>query len=382
MTWLDNAVFYQIFIDRFAGFKNTDNWEKPVYVGGNIQGIIDKIPYIKNLGVNAIWISPFNTGIAYHGYHITDFFSVDSHFGNEKDVKNLIESAHNENIKIICDFVPNHCSNKHPFFLDAVKNRNSNYHDWFIFDSWPDNYKCFRKYKELPKINLDNEQARGHLLDSARKWLGLGFDGFRIDHIVGVSNGNLKKIIEPLRIEFPEAVFIGEAWFKGVKFNELSTIKIPHKYLIWFFHLTGLMYKNYSKIIDGYLDFDSAKLLEKYVRTNDEKFSKQIIKRHERLNGTITPVTFLDNHDMERFLFRCGDDVDKLEKAANLQFSLKTPTIIYYGTEIGMSQYRSFSVFTSYGDIMAREPMRWDESRQNTDLFKFYQKLIAKKIKD
>jgi len=381
MSWLENAVFYQIIIDRFAGFKNTNDWEKPVYVGGNIKGITDKLSYIKQLGVNAIWISPFNTGVAYHGYHITDFFGVDSHFGDEKDLENLIESAHDQDIKIICDFVPNHCSNKHPFFMDAVKNENSKYHDWFIFKSWPDKYLCFRKYKELPKLNLDNKETRLHLLESARKWLKLGFDGFRIDHVIGISNDNLNTILTPLRTEFPGAVFIGEAWFQNTKFNELNTINVTNKYLVWLFHLNTLMYKSYANILDGYLDFDAINDLEKYAHTGDEKYRQKATNKHKKLENLIKPVTFLDNHDMERVLFRLDNDVDKLKNAIKMQFSLGIPTIIYYGTEIGMSQEKPFSSFASYGDILAREPMRWDMSNQNLDLLKYYQKLIRTKVK-
>ena len=195
MPWLDEAVFYQIFIDRFAGFKTTNNWEKPDYLGGNIKGITSKLTYIKDLGANAIWITPFNKGTAYHGYHITDFYRVDENFGTEEDLLELIKAAHTNNIKIIFDFVPNHCSNQHPYFIDAINNEDSEYRDWFIFKSWSNDYQCFRYYKELPKLNLDNEDVRQYLLGAARKWLNLGFDGVRIDHIVGVSNKNIKKII-------------------------------------------------------------------------------------------------------------------------------------------------------------------------------------------
>ena len=219
MPWLDEAVFYQIFIDRFAGFKTTNNWEKPDYLGGNIKGITSKLTYIKDLGANAIWITPFNKGTAYHGYHITDFYRVDENFGTEEDLLELIKAAHTNNIKIIFDFVPNHCSNQHPYFIDAINNEDSEYRDWFIFKSWSNDYQCFRYYKELPKLNLDNEDVRQYLLGAARKWLNLGFDGVRIDHIVGVSNKNIKKIINPLRKEFPETVFIGEAWIPRKQMN-------------------------------------------------------------------------------------------------------------------------------------------------------------------
>jgi glycosidase len=380
MSWLDNAVIYQILIDRFAGFNDTKNWKTPIFVGGNIKGIIDKLPYIKNMGVNAIWISPFYKGVSYHGYHVTDFYSVDKHFGDEKDLKALIESAHKSGIKVICDFVLNHCSNEHPFFIDAVKNKGSEYRDWFLFNNWTNDYQCFFSYDILPKINLDNEQARLHLLDAARKWLGLGFDGFRIDHIIGVSNENLNRIFTPIKVEFPNAVFIGEAWLMGIKFNELDTIKVPNKYLIWLFHLTNSMYRNYANILDGILDFKTAKSLEKLAMKDNEIYKRKILRTNSELKRSINPVTFLDNHDMERFLFRCGGNVDKLKRAADLQFSLKGPTIIYYGTEIGMSQDKPFSSMKSYSDLLAREPMKWNPSKQDIELSEHYKKIIKNKL--
>ncbi len=216
-------------------------------------------------------------------------------------------------------------------------------------------------------------------MDSARKWLGLGFDGFRIDHIIGINNENLNKIISPLRLEYPKAIFIGEAWFKGIKFRDFDTINVPHKYLIWVFHLKKILYENYAGILDGILDFQAANYLEKYARSGNNKFRRKIVTKHNNLKN-ITPVTFLDNHDMERFIFRCDGDIKKLKKAAKMQFSIKGPTVVYYGTEIGMSQVKAFSEFESHSDLMAREPMYWDASKQNLDLLEYYKKLIKGKV--
>ena len=86
--WFKNSIIYHILIDRFAGCE-PNGWDKPEFLGGNIRGIIDKLDYVKRLGVNTIWISPFYKTSAYHGYHITDFFKVDPHFGSEEDLKEL-----------------------------------------------------------------------------------------------------------------------------------------------------------------------------------------------------------------------------------------------------------------------------------------------------
>ena len=227
--WFKNSVIYQILIDRFAGFKSTENWEKPQFLGGNIKGIIQKLPYLKELGINTIWISPFYKCSEYHGYHITDFFEVDPHFGTIKDLKELIYETHKINIRIIADFVPNHCSSIHPYFLDAQKNKDSEYKDWFYFKKWPDDYLCFLSIRQLPKIDLENKEARNYMINCAKHWLSLGFDGFRLDHVIGPSHNFWKKFRIEIKSIFPNAVLIGEAWMMGIKFNELKTINIKNK---------------------------------------------------------------------------------------------------------------------------------------------------------
>ena len=93
-NWFKNTVIYHILIDRFAGYNLPEKWDRPNFIGGNLQGIKEKIPYLKELGVNTIWISPFYKTSEYHGYHVTDFFDVDPHFGTKKDLKILIECLH------------------------------------------------------------------------------------------------------------------------------------------------------------------------------------------------------------------------------------------------------------------------------------------------
>jgi glycosidase len=122
VDWFKNAIIYHILIDRFAGFASTENWDKPTFLGGNIKGIIEKLPYLQNLDINTLWISPFYKTNTYHGYHITDFYQVDSHYGTAEDIKKLIKAIHKYDMRIIADFVPNHCSGKHPFFQDAQRN--------------------------------------------------------------------------------------------------------------------------------------------------------------------------------------------------------------------------------------------------------------------
>ena len=387
--WLRGAVIYHIFIDRFAGFTSIEKAMIPDYMGGNIPGITDKLPYIEDLGVNAIWISPFYKGGAYHGYETTDLYQVDEHFGTENDLKKLIAQAHKRGLKIICDFVPNHVSYKHPFFLDAKANPNSQYRDWFIFDRWPKKYRTFLGVKELPKLNLDNPAAMEHILGAARKWMSLGFDGLRLDHVIGLSNENVRGLVEPLREEFPGSIFIGEAWFSNTKFRDMKTIRVPRRYRLWVWWWLGgdsnaMLYHNYRDMLDGVLNFEGAELLEKYVkartRWSKKRAADKLIARSKAFGSKLLLPTFLDNHDMERFLFKCNDDVELLQKAARLQFLLKQPAVIYYGTEIGMSQKRPFKARKKYGDLYCRQPMQWNPANQNKSLLEFYKALVRSKL--
>jgi cyclomaltodextrinase len=381
--WFINSVIYHIFIDRFAGFHSSENWNQPVFLGGTIQGIIDKLPYLLDLGVTTLWISPFYQTFAYHGYHITDFYQVDPHFGTVEDVRELIRQSHAYDLRIIADFVPNHCSKEHPFFKEAQHEKNSLYSNWFYFTDWPDDYLCFLSVKDIPKLNLDNPHTRDHIVNAAKYWLGMGLDGFRLDHVIGPSHGFWKHFRSEIKDRFPKAVLIGEAWMMGIKRHELRTLQVRSKFLKW---LSGAssdtLFKEYIGELDGVLDFKVQEMIRKYM-TDPEMTEKMLTTKLENhyahFPRNFLLPTFLDNHDMNRFLFECGNDKEKLKTAASILFSLPHPTIIYYGTEVGMTQTTSQWDIPSNGDLQARQPMNWQT--QDPELYSFYKKIIQKKNK-
>ena len=380
VDWFKNAIIYHILIDRFAGFKSIENWDKPEFLGGNIKGIIEKLPYIRDLGINTIWISPFYKTSEYHGYHITDFYEVDQHFGTKKDIEKLIETVHKNDMYIITDFVPNHCSNQHPYFLEAQQNKNSEYKRWFYFIKWPNNYLCFLNFKQLPKINLNYPNARAYIINAAKHWLSLGFDGYRLDHVIGPAHRFWQHFKAEIKNMFPNVILIGEAWMKGIKFNDLKTINIKHKFLKWTFGSSSdLLLKEYIGELDGVLDFRLQELIRDYVakgRITEKEFNHQIKSHYKKYPVSYFLPTFLDNHDMDRFLFECKNNKEKLKQAAKIQFSIGQPTIIYYGTEIGMTQNKSIWEYQTYGDLQTRQPMNW--IKQDKELLSFYKKIIKK----
>ena len=380
--WFKNSIIYHVLIDRFAGFNSIKDWDNPKFLGGNVRGIINKLDYLKNLGINTIWISPFYKTTEYHGYHITDFFRVDSHFGDEEDIKELIKSAHEMKLKIIVDFVPNHCSIKHPFFIDAQKNRNSNFKNWFYFNKWPNEYLSFLSIKEIPKLNLDNIETRDYIINAAKYWLNFGFDGFRLDHVIGSSMSFWNKFNNEIKKQYPTTVLIGEAWMKGIKFKELKTIKIPYKFIKWLKSSSSdNILKEYVDVFDGALDFkfqELIRLLVAYNQISYKKYSEYLEEHYLKFPQNFYLPNFLDNHDMNRFLFECNNNKNKLKKAAEYQFMVNQPIIIYYGTEIGLTQNKSIWNLESHGDLQTRMPMIWRDYDEN--LLNYYKDLIKKRI--
>ena len=384
IKWSRYSIIYHILIDRFAGFKSVKNWDKPSFIGGNIRGIINKLDYLKNLGINTIWISPFYNTTMYHGYHITDYFDVDPKFGNIDDIKELIYDAHNLELKIIADFVPNHCSIKHPYFIDAITNKDSDYKNWFYFNKWPKDYMSFLSVKEIPKLNLDNKETGDYIIKAAKFWLKLGFDGYRIDHVIGLSNKYLNTFSNEIKKTYPKAILIGEAWMRGIQFRELNTIKIPNKIFKWFNNSSSDgIFKNYIGVLDGVLDFRFNKIIKSFIIYKNfplKRYKNLLYKHYKKYPECFLLPTFLDNHDMNRFLFECDNDKKKLMKAAEYQFRTHQPLIIYYGTEVGLSQNKSVWDSNYHGDIQARMPMKW--INQDEKLLNFYKKLIKNRITD
>jgi glycosidase len=169
---------------------------------------------------------------------------------------------------------------------------------------------------------------------------------------------------------------------KGIKRQELRTLGITHRFLKW---LAGAapesMFQEYIGVLDGVLDFKVQEFIQRYITNPSIPEERLIIELNHHYSNFPTSYflpTFLDNHDMDRFLFKCGNDIEQLKAAASIQFSLDQPVIIYYGTEAGMTQKQSLWNVPSNGDLLARQPMNWDD--QNSELRLFYKKLIHKKI--
>jgi cyclomaltodextrinase len=381
--WFKQAIVYHVMIDRFAGYGSGD-WSKPRFLGGNLKSIAEKLGYLKELGINTLWLSPFCKTSAYHGYHVTDFMSIEPSFGRLEDLQELIKKAGGNDIRIIADFVPNHCSRFHPFFVEAQKDKNSKYLKWFTFIKWPHDYLCFLDVKALPKLNLDNLETRDHIVHAAKYWLSMGIDGFRIDHVMGPKHSFWRYFRNEIKSAFPQAVLIGEAWLEGLNFNHLKTININNKYIRWLFKVTqDSVQKEYYGELDGVLDFRFREIVKTYIARSPAQEQpmalEAAVKRHfaEYPSDYVLP-TFLDNHDMNRFLFECRNDIEKLKVAASIQFQIEQPVIIYYGTETGMTHRKPVAVNRPHSDLQARQPMNWQ--KPNAEVFNYYKELIKNRV--
>ena len=370
-SWEDLRI-YHIMIDRFNG-----EWypakDGKGFFGGTLQGIIKKIDYIKEMGYNAILLTPVFKSNAYHGYHTTDYETIDEHFGDWKNFDDLISVLHQNGMKLLCDYVPNHCHISHPFFQAALDNPNSPYRAWFYFDeSRKGGFVSYQNFPDLPKFNLYNEVASDYLISIAVMLAKRGVDGIRIDHVIGVPFEFLKKLRAKVKKINPHLFLFGEAWFSSL--NDLSQVEFisaEQKSKAYKGELTQEEIQlNYANYLDGVLDFSFRELMVNEAEdaiANKSKIrllgNKSLIERIQshfnKYPADFQLILFLDNHDTNRFLFHCKGDKSLLQEGLTLcRNFFPKPYSVYYGTEKGMSNETDIHQ-KPYGDEQVREPMDW-----------------------
>ncbi|MCP3027980.1 alpha-amylase family glycosyl hydrolase [Halobacillus sp. A5] len=365
--WAEESIIYQVFVDRFHDGEESNNTSvDPAlpeeerlkgWMGGDLQGVIEKLDYIESLGVNTLWISPIYEGPYSHGYHPTDFLKVDNRFGSNELMKELVDSAHERNMKVVYDLVPNHVSEKHNFFQDTIEQgENSDYYDWFTFTEWPDEYETFEGVQELPELNNDHLETRDYMLDTVVPfWMDeIGVDGFRLDYAKGPSHSFWVDFRHKVKQNDPDAFIFGEVWDDLEKIN------------------------SYKGKLDGAIDFETQSAI--YDAMINEGSMKELGSSLETIfdsyHDEFVPATFLDNHDMPRFIYEADGNVNTVKDAAALQFTLPGAPIIYYGDEVGLSQSGDHNLVDEWKDRYYREMMPWNEEDQNLELKSHYQELI------
>lgn len=357
--WVQNAVIYQIFLDRFRTDAVDGNFppqsDSQALHGGTLNGVRAALPYLAELGVTCLWLSPLHMAETYHRYDALDYVTVDERLGTNMDLKALTDEAHTLGMRVLLDFVPSHISWHHPAFLAAQADQQAPSYDWFYFKQWPDIYGSFLDaVPSMPSFRVESEGARQHLIESAVYWLrACGIDGFRLDHSIGQSMDFWTEFRHATRAAQPESFSIAEA------------IDTPDSLV------------RYRGRLDSILDFHLAAAL-RYTfgaRAWDLRKFEQFLSAHEQYMAVgAGRVSFLDNHDMNRFLFVAGNRVELLKLAALCQFTLQPIPTIYYGTEVGMSQHIN-PVGLFGGDAEIRRDMSWKREDWDLDLLSFYQAL-------
>lgn len=357
-AWAADAIIYQLFPDRFNPGNGRDwndvNQLSDIY-GGTLRGVIEKLDYIVELGFNSIWLNPFFPDKTHHGYHATDHFTVNPRLGTLDDVRELVAECHTRGIRLILDFVANHWGREHPTFQAALADRNSPYHDWYFWREWPDDYVAYFDVQDLPQVNVDHPGVRAYFLTAVRFWLGqIGFDGLRLDYANGPSH------------DFWTDVRATAAAIKPDVWIFAEVVRPPDELL------------TYEGLFDGCLDFPLAQVMRHTfgAAEMDVAAFDAFLNRHEAyFPPTLGRPSFLDNHDMDRFLQVANGDKRRVKLAALCQFTLSGPPIVYNGTEVGVGQEKQIHEPGSQGMEECRQPMVWGAA-QDSELRDHFRYLI------
>ena len=391
MRWWQSGILYQIYPRSFAD-GNGDGV-------GDLAGIIERLPHLSELGVDAIWLSPiFTSPMADFGYDIADYTAIDPVFGSLRDFDALLGAAHQRNIKLLLDLVPNHTSDQHPWFAESRASRGNTKRDWYIWrdaapggrppNNWLSEFggpawaldECTGQYyyhaflPQQPDLNWRNRQVREAMHEVMRFWLKRGVDGFRVDviwHLIkdevfrdnppnpdfrageadykrllplySTDRPEVHEVIRGLRAvadEFPDRVLIGEIYLPAEKLGayygrDLRGLHLPF---------------NFSLIETPFAPRAIADAVERYETS---------------LPAGAWPNWVMGNHDRARLASRIGPENAAI--AAMLLLTLRGTPTLYYGDEIGIrqgaiapSRVRDPAARDVPGRDGARTPMQWD----------------------
>lgn len=362
--WARGCVYYQIFPERFFDGdrsnnpKETEPWgSKPTrenFMGGDLLGIIEKVPYLKELGAECIYLNPIFTADFNHKYATTDYYSIDPLFGTNEDFGNLVKKCHENGIRILLDGVFNHTGINFKPFKDAFeKGKESEYYDWFFFTSEKPmishhDYECVGAYKYMPKLNTSNPKVREFILDVMDFWIEkYDIDGWRLDVADEVDGTVWNEARYRLKRKYKDILLLGETWGNGGNLLDGKKVDAVMNYCFR----------------DSVRDFFGKDLI------SSTEFENRI-GRMLSSNRTVTnyvQYNLLDSHDTERFLFYCDGKKEKVRTAVAFQMLFLGAPAVYYGDEVGMN---------GDNDPDCRGAMVWDETADR-ELLSYYKSLIA-----
>ena len=370
----ENNVGYQLLV---YSFNDSDGDGR-----GDIKGITQKLDYFVDLGVNVLWLSPINKAGSYHGYDVQDYYSINTRLGTDADLKELIEEAHKKDIKILLDMVVNHTSNSHPWFIEARRNPESKYRNYYIQKQSGVTYGSstnssagwhmqgdFNYYSSftssMPDLNLGNPEVLNEVKNIFNYWVDFGVDGFRLDAI--------KHFFDPA--EYATGTNVKE--MTANCFNEINLAmkeKNPNIFFVgeWLDEGGFTSYKTSAPYIDSQFSFYSRKLLidtasgSKSAMGLATKITTEI-NELTTLNPDFTYTPIISNHDHDRIASTYGffDSKLRLRLVTSMLLTLPGMPFVYSGDELGMTGDRY-----NNDDIERRLPFKWGEGNEvNPDTY-------------
>ncbi|CUB20774.1 Intracellular maltogenic amylase [Bacillus subtilis] len=362
--WAKSTVWYQIFPERFANGREDLSPENALpwgskdpdvndFFGGDLQGMIDKLDYLEDLGVNGVYLTPIFSAPSNHKYDTLDYYSIDPHFGDPKLFRTLVSQLHQRGMRIMLDAVFNHIGSASPQWQDVVKNgAQSRYKNWFHIHSFPvkeDNYDRFAFTPDMPKLNTANPEVQRYLLDIALYWIReFDIDGWRLDVANEVDHVFWKTFRQAVSAEKPDVYILGEIWhsaepwLRGDEFHAVMNYPFTEPMIEYFADGTIPASRMAHRV--------NAHLMNGMKQVNEVMFN------------------LLDSHDTKRLLTRCRHDEKKARALLAFMFAQTGSPCIYYGTEIGLD---------GENDPLCRKCMVWEKEKQNRDMLRFMKRLIA-----
>lgn len=369
--WVRDAVFYQIFPDRFRNgdpgkdLPGVRPWSESLnpksFFGGNLGGILEKLDYLEDLGVSALYLTPIFKALANHKYDTEDYFQVDPAFGGNEALGELVSALHARRMRIVLDGVFNHCGEQHSAFQDvARRGQLSPYWDWFtirgdriVRDPEP-NYDCFAGAPYMPEWNHKNPKVREYLLSVVRHWIReYEIDGWRLDTVEYLPPDFVRDIYRTAKEESPAIYILGEVMSIATSWFKYGAVDGVMHYKLW------------EALVHFFAEgsWDAARFAG-CVRSIWRSYPEE---------SNYNCYTLLGSHDKPRFLTFCQGDQRKLILAAAFLFSFPGAPAIYYGDEIGMEGGE---------DPDCRRCFPWDETAWNQEVLRTFRRLIHLRRKE
>ncbi len=416
--WFKHGVAYQIFVDRFyngnenGGFlgDRTDiikrKWgDTPYYkpeqfggeylsndfFGGNLNGVRKKLSYLKDLGINVIYLNPIFKAFSNHKYDTGSYEEIDPMFGTEQDFKDLCEEAKSMGIRIILDGVFNHTGSDSMYFnkkgtyntVGAYQSKESTYYSWYRFDEWPEKYESWWGMLTLPQCEEHSEEYRKYILSDEnsiiKKWLRNGASGWRLDVVDELPGFFVKELRKNAKSEKADAVIIGEVWEDA---SNKSAYGEQREYFLGSELDSVMNYPMRDAIINFALGRISASDFDERMMSLKENYPKQ---------AYYSLLNMMSGHDVERLMtlmsgapsrhevdkeyqanYRISDmetTVRRTKLAVGLQMLMPGVPCVYYGDEVGMQ---------GYGDPFCRRTYPWgNEGEHGESLREYFKQLIS-----